>query len=34
VEDLFFIADANDQALRDPQIIEKFQKALQQELEA
>jgi hypothetical protein len=34
VEDLFFIADANDQPLRDPQTIEKFQKALQLELEA
>lgn len=34
VEDLFFIADANDQPLRDPQIIEKLQKALQLELEA
>jgi [protein-PII] uridylyltransferase len=34
VEDLFFIADANDQAFRDPLVIEKLQRALQQELEA
>jgi [protein-PII] uridylyltransferase len=34
VEDLFFIADANDQAITDPDQIERLQLALSQELAA
>lgn len=34
VEDLFFIADANDQAITDPAQIERLQQALSQELAA
>jgi [protein-PII] uridylyltransferase len=32
VEDLFFIADAEDRPITDPQRMEKLQKALVQEL--
>jgi len=34
VEDLFFIADINDQAITDPAQIERLQQALSQELAA